>query len=56
MVFGTFYLKVVPAINDDAVGVGLVMALLADISIAAEGARLADRRLFHEGVTGWMIY
>ncbi|MCB0078092.1 MAG: enoyl-CoA hydratase/isomerase family protein [Anaerolineales bacterium] len=32
----------VSAINGPAVGAGLVVALLADISIAAEGARLAD--------------
>ncbi len=33
---------IVSAINGPAVGAGLVVALLADISIAAEGARLAD--------------
>lgn len=33
---------VVSAINGSAVGAGLVVALLADVSIAAEGARLAD--------------
>jgi len=33
---------VVSAINGPAVGAGLVIALLADISIAAESARLAD--------------
>jgi enoyl-CoA hydratase len=33
---------VVSAINGAAVGAGLVVALLADISIAAESARLAD--------------
>lgn len=33
---------VVSAINGPAVGAGLVVALLADVSIAAEGARLAD--------------
>ncbi|MFZ0547455.1 MAG: enoyl-CoA hydratase/isomerase family protein [Candidatus Promineifilaceae bacterium] len=33
---------VVSAINGPAVGAGLVVALLADISIAAENARLAD--------------
>lgn len=33
---------VVSAINGPAVGAGLVVALLADISIAAESARLAD--------------
>lgn len=33
---------VVSAINGSAVGAGLVVALLADISIAAESARLAD--------------
>ncbi|MBA3531856.1 MAG: enoyl-CoA hydratase/isomerase family protein [Ardenticatenales bacterium] len=33
---------IISAINGPAVGAGLVVALLADISIAAEGARLAD--------------
>ena len=33
---------IVSAINGPAVGAGLVVALLADVSIAAEGARLAD--------------
>jgi enoyl-CoA hydratase len=33
---------IVSAINGPAVGAGLVVALLADISIAAENARLAD--------------
>ncbi|MGH2544133.1 MAG: enoyl-CoA hydratase/isomerase family protein, partial [Ardenticatenaceae bacterium] len=33
---------IVSAINGPAVGAGLVVALLADISIAAESARLAD--------------
>jgi len=33
---------IISAINGPAVGAGLVIALLADISIAAEGARLAD--------------
>jgi enoyl-CoA hydratase len=33
---------VVSAINGPAVGAGLVVALLADVSIVAEGARLAD--------------
>lgn len=33
---------IISAINGAAVGAGLVVALLADISIAAEGARLAD--------------
>lgn len=33
---------IVSAINGPAVGAGLVVALLADISIAGEGARLAD--------------
>lgn len=33
---------IVSAINGSAVGAGLVVALLADISIAAESARLAD--------------
>src|SRR5687767_7289004 len=33
---------VISAINGPAVGAGLVVALLADISIAAESARLAD--------------
>jgi enoyl-CoA hydratase len=33
---------VISAINGPAVGAGLVVALLADISIAAENARLAD--------------
>ncbi|MEM7799082.1 MAG: enoyl-CoA hydratase/isomerase family protein [Chloroflexota bacterium] len=33
---------IIAAINGPAVGAGLVVALLADISIAAEGARLAD--------------
>ncbi len=33
---------IVSAINGAAVGAGLVVALLADISIAAEGARLSD--------------
>ncbi len=33
---------IVSAINGPAVGAGLVVALLADIPIAAEGARLAD--------------
>jgi enoyl-CoA hydratase len=36
---------VVSAINGPAVGAGLVVALLADISIAAENARLADGHL-----------
>ncbi|MDX1613641.1 MAG: enoyl-CoA hydratase/isomerase family protein [Candidatus Promineifilaceae bacterium] len=36
---------VVSAINGPAVGAGLVVALLADISIAAESARLADGHL-----------
>lgn len=34
--------SIVSAINGPAVGAGLVVALLADISIAGEGARLAD--------------
>ena len=33
---------IISAINGPAVGAGLVVALLADISIAAENARLAD--------------
>jgi enoyl-CoA hydratase len=33
---------IVSAINGAAVGAGLVVALLADVSIAAESARLAD--------------
>jgi enoyl-CoA hydratase len=33
---------IISAINGAAVGAGLVVALLADISIAAESARLAD--------------
>jgi enoyl-CoA hydratase len=33
---------IISAINGPAVGAGLVVALLADISIAGEGARLAD--------------
>ena len=33
---------IVSAINGPAVGAGLVVALLADVSIAAENARLAD--------------
>jgi enoyl-CoA hydratase len=37
-----FSKAVVSAINGPAVGAGLVVALLADISIAAENARLAD--------------
>ncbi|MFQ5435703.1 MAG: enoyl-CoA hydratase/isomerase family protein [Anaerolineae bacterium] len=37
-----FSKPVVSAINGPAVGAGLVVALLADISIAAESARLAD--------------
>jgi enoyl-CoA hydratase len=37
-----FKKPVVSAINGPAVGAGLVVALLADISIAAENARLAD--------------
>jgi len=37
-----FSKPVVSAINGPAVGAGLVIALLADISIAAENARLAD--------------
>jgi enoyl-CoA hydratase len=36
---------IVSAINGAAVGAGLVIALLADISIAAENARLADGHL-----------
>lgn len=36
---------IISAINGPAVGAGLVVALLADISIAAEGARLADGHL-----------
>ena len=36
---------IVSAINGPAVGAGLVVALLADISIAAENARLADGHL-----------
>jgi enoyl-CoA hydratase len=36
---------IVSAINGPAVGAGLVVALLADISIAAESARLADGHL-----------
>lgn len=36
---------IVSAINGPAVGAGLVVALLADISIAGEGARLADGHL-----------
>jgi enoyl-CoA hydratase len=36
---------IVSAINGPAVGAGLVIALLADISIAAESARLADGHL-----------
>ena len=40
---------IISAINGPAVGAGLVVALLADISIAAEGARLADGHL-HMGV------
>jgi len=37
-----FSKPVVSAINGPAVGAGLVVALLADVSIAAENARLAD--------------
>jgi len=37
-----FSKPVVSAINGPAVGAGLVVALLADVSIAAESARLAD--------------
>lgn len=37
-----FSKPVISAINGPAVGAGLVVALLADISIAAENARLAD--------------
>ncbi|MFW6096560.1 MAG: enoyl-CoA hydratase/isomerase family protein [Chloroflexota bacterium] len=36
---------IVSAINGPAVGAGLVVALLADVSIAAESARLADGHL-----------
>ncbi len=36
---------IISAINGPAVGAGLVVALLADISIAAESARLADGHL-----------
>lgn len=36
---------IVSAINGPAVGAGLVVALLADVSIAAENARLADGHL-----------
>jgi enoyl-CoA hydratase len=36
---------IVSAINGPAVGAGLVVALLADISVAAESARLADGHL-----------
>jgi enoyl-CoA hydratase len=36
---------IVSAVNGPAVGAGLVVALLADISIAAESARLADGHL-----------
>jgi enoyl-CoA hydratase len=37
-----FKKPIISAINGPAVGAGLVVALLADISIAAENARLAD--------------
>lgn len=37
-----FSKPIVSAINGPAVGAGLVIALLADMSIAAESARLAD--------------
>jgi enoyl-CoA hydratase len=40
-----FSKPIVSAINGAAVGAGLVVALLADVSIAAEGARLADGHL-----------
>ncbi|HID51216.1 MAG TPA: enoyl-CoA hydratase/isomerase family protein, partial [Anaerolineae bacterium] len=36
---------IISAINGPAVGAGLVVALLADVSIAAESARLADGHL-----------
>jgi enoyl-CoA hydratase len=36
---------VVSAVNGPAVGAGLVVALLADVSIAGESARLADRHV-----------
>jgi enoyl-CoA hydratase len=40
-----FSKPIITAVNGPAVGAGLVIALLADISIAAENARLADGHL-----------